>query len=334
MTTLPRLLALAALAAGLSTAQATNSRPELESVLQDLLQWWPGEYDTFPQVALERQYGAPPDGEHDRQYREFARVDVPHLGANVIYGEVRTGGRDGPLIKGQQVMYLITIDEANQAVNVSGRRIQGGAEFERVHRNPAKLASVRLDENYGGNCDFRFRRYGPVLRGWLTEVGRNNETCTMTSRLSGQTMTWDADWMIGPQEIWIFDNGYLRDPEKPNERGRLFAGREDLTPERLYKMRDFRCRASGNAGPSGPTIVHDRGGEFPVTLAGGAKALARLTRMPLETGQPARLVDGLRLALYEKPDSPTPLASARADGSAPRVSLGHAGTTLACEVAR
>ena len=129
-------------------AHATNSKPELQAVLSDLMAWWPGEYDTLPQVELERLFGEPPDGAHDRQYRVFARVAVPQFGENVIYGEVRTGGRDGPLIKGQQVLYIMTVDEAHQVVNVSGRRIKDGAQHERAYLFPDKLRTLELDPAY------------------------------------------------------------------------------------------------------------------------------------------------------------------------------------------
>ena len=41
-------------------AVATNSKPELAKVLEDLLAWLPGEYTSIPQVYLERALGAPP----------------------------------------------------------------------------------------------------------------------------------------------------------------------------------------------------------------------------------------------------------------------------------
>ncbi len=338
-------LALLLVAAGAPVAHATNSGPELQGVLRDLLTWWPGEYDTQPQVQLERSLGAPPDGEHDRQYREFTRVDVPHLGKNVIYGEVRSGGPDGALIKGQQVMYIITIDGARQVVNVTGRRIKGGPEFERVYRDPEKLKKVELDPAYGGNCDFRFRRYGPVLRGVLANSGGDNRACTMVSRNSGQTMTWDADWMIGPDELWVFDNGYLVDPAKPTQPGRLFAGREDMTHERLYRIRRFTCRGealgsvTGAAATSAATAkvlgdhVSDRGGEFAVSLPTQPQLRARLQRAPVSTGTPAVLEDSLSLEVLAA-DGTRVLAASREPGTARSIAVELQQTRLRCELPR
>ena len=325
--------------AGLSSlapALATNSRAELEAVQRDLLAWWPGEYDTLPQVMLERDLGTPPDGEHDRQYRVFARVDVPHIGAHVIYGEVRSGGKRGTLIKGQQVLYIITIDEQHQAVNVTGRRISDGANFEQAHLYPEKLKTIALDPNYGGNCDFRFRRYGRELRGWLANRGEDAQACTMVSKNSGQTMTWDADWMIGPDAIWVFDNGYMKDPAKPQELGRLFAGRDDLTHERLYKGRDFACAfrpAGGSAARPVSAVVHDRGGEFDVPGAGSGTAFARLLRRERAAAAPVFIEQVLTLAVLE-PGRTEAVASAVAADRASSIALKYPAGSISCRQQR
>lgn len=324
---------LLALAAALApSASATNSKPELQAVMRDLLAWWPGEYDTLPQVELERQLGAPPDGEHDRQYRVFARVSVPQIGENVIYGEVRTGGKNGPLIKGQQVLYVVTLDEQHQAVNVSGRRIKDGASYEQAYLYPEKLKTIAIDPAYGGNCDFRFRRYGGQLRGWLANVGQGGTSCTMVSKTSAQTMTWEADWAITPDEIWVFDNGYMKDPAHPEQQGRLFAGREDLVPERLYKARNFRCSvqpAGSQAGVANPLVVHDRGGEIDLSAAGITGGMAQLLRLPQPAPAPAFLADVLTLSVFGA-DRSTPLARATAEAAAPGIALSWKQGKISC----
>ena len=296
--------------------------------------WWPGEYDTFPQVELERLFGEPPDGGHDRQYRVFARVAVPQFGENVIYGEVRAGGRDGPLIKGQQVLYIMTIDEAHHVVNVSGRRIKDGAQHERAYLFPDKLKTLELDPAYGGNCDFRFQRYGAQVRGWLAnrDADADSRSCTMISKNSGQTMTWEADWAITPDEIWIFDNGYIHDSTHPEKLGRLFAGREDRTYERLYKARTFSCNMSTRSnGDRSFASILDRGGEIHLSATSGAALTARLLRMPVLIGTPAALVDSLTLATFSE-KSPSPITLARLPGNAEAIELKYDSGKIVCRV--
>ncbi len=297
-------------------ALASNSNPELQAVLRDLMTWWPGEYDTLAQVKIEQQQGAPPDGPHDRQYRVFARVNVPHIGENVIYGEVHSVNKDGPLIKGQQVLYIVSIDNEQQAVVVRGRRIKDGALHEQAHLYPEKLHTLELDSAYGGNCDFRFRRYGRDLRGWLANAGQAGTVCTMQSKVTGQTMTWDADWAITPSEIWVFDNGYLQNPAQPEKLGRLFAGREDRVAERLYKGRPFTCSIRGitdgkelKNSAVRTVVLHDRGGELDLGDFGSAGHKLRLLRLAQPAPAPEYWADVLTLSVVADAQDKTMMES-------------------------
>ena len=132
-------IALLALAA---PAAATNSKPELAKVLEDLMAWLPGEYTSIPQVYLERALGAPPDGEHEIFYRVFAEIDAPHLGEHVIYTQIRLDGDDGTVFPGQQVVFLISIDEDKQAISISGRRIKDGEKYIDSHLHPELWPSI------------------------------------------------------------------------------------------------------------------------------------------------------------------------------------------------
>ncbi len=242
-------------------AAATNSRPELEGVLHDLMTWLPGAYDSAPQLFIESKLGAPPDGEHDRVYRIFAKVEAPQIGDNVVYAEMRAGGKDGPLL--QQVVFKVFIDEQNHGVSFDGRRIADPESHVAAHLDPSKQKTLAADPRYGGNCKFYWRRSGDQLRG-----GFNEGTCAMTSRNTQQRMTWDSDWTLNDHELWIHDNGVYDD-------GSLVIGRKDRTPLRLYKARDFACQVTVRP-PKAPEIktaivLHDRGDRqaFPPVVKGG-----------------------------------------------------------------
>ena len=222
-------------------AAATNSRAELEQVLKDLLAWLPGEYSSQPQLDMERRLGTPPDGPHEHRYHIFARIDAPQIGEHVIYGQLHAGGPDGPIIPGTQVAYIVKLDEEHMTVTVNGRRIAKGEEFEFVHLDPARQRQITLDPQTGGNCDFRWRRHGKQLTGYLRNKGETEQEtdgmCTMVSRVSGLQMTWDAEWILNEDELWIYDNGYLED-------GQLFIGREDKTHARRSRVRRYECDVS------------------------------------------------------------------------------------------
>lgn len=215
----------------LPSAHATNSRPELESVMAMLIQWLPGEFSSRPQLELERQYGAPPDGEHYDWYRIFAQIDAPHIGEHVIYGQLHIGDKSQPIVPGTQVLYIVSIDEEHMAVSVSGRRIANPEQFAFAHQHPELWETMAIDPDYGGNCDFRWRLHGNQIVGRLAQKGEAaiDGNCSMTSKKSGINMTWDAEWVLNDGELWIYDNGYLDD-------GVLFQGREDRTHIRLTRV--------------------------------------------------------------------------------------------------
>lgn len=97
------MLALA-LASGIAALHAEprpgpaydHDRKELESILEDLVAWLPGEWDNFPQIHYARTVRMPEEGEHEPWYRTFARIEAPQIGEVVFYGQINVGGRDGP----------------------------------------------------------------------------------------------------------------------------------------------------------------------------------------------------------------------------------------------
>jgi hypothetical protein len=216
----------------------------------------PGEYTSIPQVYLERALGAPPDGEHEIYYRVFAEIDAPHLAEHVIYTQIRLDGDDGTIFPGQQQVFLISMDEENSRVSISGRRIKDPENYVDAHLHPEMWSTIAPDPDFGGNCTFNWRRHGKQLRGLLGDHGQ----CTMVSKRSGQQMTWDAEWILNPTQLWIYDNGTLAD-------GTLFAGREDRTHLRLSKAQRYECFASlrladGTTQVINPFFMHDRGDIF------------------------------------------------------------------------
>ena len=276
-------------------AAATNSKPELAKVLEDLLAWLPGEYTSIPQVYLERALGTPPDGEHETYYRVFAEIDAPHLAEHVIYTQIRIGADNESIFPGQQVVFLISTNEEMGTVSISGRRIADADNFVDAHLHPEMWPNLQPDPNFGGNCTFNWQRHGNQLRGLLGEHGE----CTMVSKNTGQQMTWDAEWILNPEELWVYDNGYLED-------GTLFAGREDRTHLRMYKAKRYECFTSfrfedGTSQVISPYFMHDRGDIFTVETKEPEPRTLHvefLTSMwPSNSGR--NFVDLMRLTLHE-----------------------------------
>lgn len=297
--------------------------PELKQVLRDVIAWVPGAYDSAPQIAFERVNGFPPDGEHDRQYRVFAKIDAPHLGEYVFYSQIRAGGKEGPVI--QQVVFLTEIDEENNGVTFNGRRIKDPESFVDAHKHPDIWATIGPDPRFGGTCNFYWRRHNGQLKGTL-----NDGTCTMMSR-DDQQMTWHTEWVLGPDELWVYDNGYYDD-------GSLVTGRSDKTHLRLYKASEFTCTATDgddNSARVSSTTIHDRGGlaRLPYENSDGSPQFLELIRGP-DIFANGRIHETTRLLLYDEDpldtDLPTSVASASADGNPGLISLQYDDRDVSC----
>jgi hypothetical protein len=165
----------------------------------------------------------------------------------------------------------------------------------------------------------------------LSDLEANNTTCTMVSKKSGQKMTWDARWVLTPEELWVFDNGYLHDKDNPARPPRLFAGREDRAFEKMYKGRDFKCEVRGAGSARLTVTLADNGGEAVLAdeLA-PEPTLLQLLRSDYERANGVGLEKKLRLALLPG-GSDAPLAQTLGAGDARQITLSHEGIRAACK---
>jgi hypothetical protein len=241
----------------------------------------------------------------------------------VFYGQINLGGPDGPLYVGSQVLYKAVIDEARGVISITG---QGPAEpqsFEDLHRRPELWGEVRMRNEAGVRCDFIWRRHGMQLVGVLE--GRTPErrkygpgTCTYESE-RGEFYA-DAEWVLGPEELWLYDINKLG--------GVQFIGRVDRTHTRLYRSHAYRCTVRDATG-SRELAAHDRGFSLEVRDGAGRELELLLLRAPFPAGGGAGLADSLRLMLLP-PGGTSPLAQAQAAPLATQIRLSEAGVEAEC----
>jgi hypothetical protein len=312
----------------MATAQAGPEydldRKQLESVVEDLKAWLPGSWDSFPQVYYERTVASPEEGEHEHWHRIFALIDAPQVGEVVFYGQLNVGGRDGAIMGGSQVLYKTWIDEARGVVVINGQGPKDPDRFENLHERPELWHQVQMRDEAGIRCDFIWRRDGEQIVGVLegkTEERRKYGpgTCSYISPRTDAEFYADAEWVLTPNELWLYDVNTMG--------GYRFLGREDRTHIRLYKAQPYACTV-GSGAAARTWNGHDRG--FAADLDAGGQTL----RMLLLRGEyPAAdgygLDDELRLMLHP-PGDLTPLAQTRAAPGAERISLAHGGTRIEC----
>jgi hypothetical protein len=141
-------------------------------------------------------------------------------------------------------------------------------------------------------------------------------------------MTWDAEWVLTPDELWVFDNGYLHDQKDPSRPPRMFAGRADRAFEKLYKGVAYRCSVVYPDRSAQSASVQDHGGELP--LRGEDKLRLQLLRSDYEQADGRGLERRLRLALLPE-GSDEPVASTLKAGRPGPISLVHEGIKATCK---
>ncbi len=284
------------------------TRMELESVMQDLKAWLPGEWNSFPQIELERTVKMPEEGEHEHWHRSFALIKAPQVGEVVFYGQINIGGRDGAIVPGSQVLYRAWIDEARSAVVING---QGPAEPEKyidLHKHTELWGQVKMRNPDAMRCDFLWRRDGGQIVGVLdgkSAAARKYGpgTCSYISERTGKEFFADAEWVLTPEVLWLYDINSMG--------GRTFIGREDHTHVRLYRSRDYSCRVQDAAG-SRRLDAYDRGFFADATARDGSKLQIRLLRADYPAADQYGLDDRLRLSI-RVPDDNNGVAAVTAD---------------------
>lgn len=302
------------------------SHGELAAAMRDLIAWLPGEWSSFPQVYAERTGSMPPDGEHENWYRSFARIDAPQIGAYVFYGQINIGGRDGPLYPRSQVLYKAELDESAGVIRVTGQTPFEPEKFVDLQEHPELWSKVRMRDAAAVKCDFIWRRQGSQLFGVLE--GKTPErrkygarTCSYISE-RGDEFLADAEWVLGPEELWIYDVNYMG--------GTQFIGRADRTHTRLYRSRRYQCEIRDASGLR-DVLAYDRGFETDVAAAGARKLRLRLLRAPYPVEGASGLADRLRLMLATPDVAPGQItATAEAEAVAPSIALDSQGVKVAC----
>lgn len=321
----------AAVTLGLPAAAAAGpgyeqTRPELEQVMEDLIAWLPGAWDSAPQIHYERTVHMPAGGEHERWHRTFARIDAPQVGEVVFYGQINADGRDGPIIAGSQVLYKAVIDEKLGAVNIFGQGPADPEKYENLHDRPELWGEVRMRDPGALNCDFIWRRDGNQLFGVLQGNTLEKQqygpgTCAFISQRTGEEFKADAEWVLTPEQLWLYDNNWSG--------GMLFLGREDRTHIKLYRSRPYRCTVK-DADGTRALDAHDRGYETEVTGKDGQVLKLALLRADYLAQDGYGLDDRLRLTLRAGDEKSAAVAETDAAPLAKTIKVKGGGVEASC----
>ena len=330
-----RAAAAVALVWGLSlTSDVANAAPgydqgrhELEWVMARLVEWLPGSWDSYPQVWYERHVRPPSSGgPHEYWYRTFARIEAPQIGDVVFYGQVNVHGPGGPVLAGSQVLYLAAIDEGLGAVNILGQGPADPDRFLDLHERPELWDDVRMRDPEALNCNWLWRRDGNHLFGVLqgkTEDRRKYGpgTCSFISKRTDAEFRADAEWVLTPEQLWLYDNNWSD--------GMLFLGRPDRTHLRLYRVSPFQCEVQ-DANGTRKLDAYDRGFSADLEAEDGDAVRMMLLRAEYPAPGEGGLKDRLRLTLAEAADDGE-LARVDEAPDADQVAISHGTLRVVCQ---
>lgn len=304
-----------------------QGRDDLEWVMEYLIKWFPGAWDSGPQVWFEDNIRMPTEeGEHEHWHRTFARIDAPQIGEVVFYGQINVGGRDGAIIGGSQVLYHAVIDESLGAVNLFGQGPLDPEKFENLNQRPELWSKVQFREREALNCDWIWRRDGDQVFGVLQGNTPDKQvygpgTCSFTSKRTGEEFRADAEWVLTPEQLWLYDNNWSA--------GMLFLGREDQTHIRLHRARPYTCEIE--AGGEFEAASHDRGHVIDFETAQGRPLEAMLLRAEYPAADGFGRDDRLRLMIID-PETNETLAMADEDALSDEIRVRADGLDVECEM--
>ena len=165
-----RLASFALLAAALVVvrpapgAETTTAKVSDVTGLASLLE---GEFTTAPDPAA----GPVPKDGPPPFYDLAKRVDVPKLGNNVVYAELREGSPDGHLL--QQHLYALTQDPDGSRIMMATYDLGHAPELAGAYANPAPLARMELPglDPRAKDCEIAWHR---ADNGFVGQAGKGN----------------------------------------------------------------------------------------------------------------------------------------------------------------
>jgi len=304
-----------------------QGRDDLEWVMDYLIEWFPGVWDSGPQVWFENNIRMPSEeGGHEHWHRTFARIDAPQIGEVVFYGQINVGGRDGAIIGGSQVLYHAVIDEALGAVNIFGQGPLDPEKFENLHQRPELWGTVQFRDRPAINCDWIWRRDGDQIFGVLQGNAPDKQaygpgTCSFISKRTGEEFRADAEWVLTPEQLWLYDNNWSA--------GMLFLGREDKTHIRLHRARPYVCQIE--AMDDIQAASHDRGHVIGFETSAGRALEATLLRAEYPAADGFGRDDRLRLMVTD-PETNETLAVADEDALSDEIRVRADGLKVECQM--
>ncbi|MEM9879264.1 MAG: chromophore lyase CpcT/CpeT [Pseudomonadota bacterium] len=236
--------------AALTGAQAQETGfTRLERELAYIIKLWPGDYDNQEQVSFDA--AAKLKIQRPRLHALIYPLNISQLGEAVLYAEHRTD--DAAQSLNHQAIYVLSADEAANAVRVKTYALKDGARFQIKGRNRSALSKITAeDAKYQKGCDMLIQRDGFGYMGRIEKI-----TCKQ------------GNGRFLDRQIRIAKDSYTVRERSVDKAGRAVSQTVGFKPMVMQRARWFACMIDvpktipNRANHTQHYItIHDQGGTF------------------------------------------------------------------------
>lgn len=212
---------------GVVQGQEQGQVSKLEEDLNELLQWFPGEYDNHRQVYQEAVSKLPKEKRHRQTHHIFYPVELEFIPGRLLYAQQSQHYNLDDIYR--QRIYAFTVDEEEQAIRLTIYTPKEPSTLKNAYQNPAVFQ--KLSENdfiLKPGCDVFWKKIGNQFEGYLKE-----NACSYFSKRFN-TRVFLNETLILRKDALLLDDTAV------NSEGKLVFGVHDKGP--TINLKEKPCK--------------------------------------------------------------------------------------------
>jgi CpeT/CpcT family protein DUF1001 len=153
----------------LSACATSHAAPSsLETQLDELLSWFPGTYENHQQVYRQSIADLPASERHRHRHHTFQPVSIAGIPGRQIYAQQYQHYDPEDLYR--QRVYSFTVNEAEQAIQLTIYTPNEPGELTDMHLDPAKQAALSVDDFFlKPGCEVYWKKRDDQYEGYLKD---------------------------------------------------------------------------------------------------------------------------------------------------------------------
>ncbi len=140
----------------------------LERELNELLEWFPGEYDNHQQVYKEAVLNLPKEKRHRQTHHIFFPVEFDFMPGRELYAQQSQHYNLDDIYR--QRIYSFTIDKDEQAIRLTIYTPKEPLQLKNAHLDPSIFKTLKAEDFFlKPGCEVYWKKTGDHFRGYLKE---------------------------------------------------------------------------------------------------------------------------------------------------------------------